>query len=673
MSKKKKGLLASVALPALVLVMTLGIISPQKVFADNLILEEEKLFDIELLLTSSTHSQYELQVSVTNNDSDFDGYVRVMPESNYDRCAYDKEISLAQGTTKQYKLVIPSSGMRSARAKCTVSIVDKKGRELQTETLNNVFAYGDSSLAVGVLTDDMKSLMYVDMGGTPIYLQDDLYSLKLQQLGATDMIDNLDAYNVLLVDQFDTSTLTDEQVEAIYEWVYNGGSLIVGTGEYAKEVLEGLDRNNDLRVDIVETYDQKSGASYMAYNSFEDNVLEVIEQTELTVCVCNNRGSSYDFYEAYEMAGLAKGYGDGSISILYFSFTDPYLQSSEMYAELTSSFIEGVFSTTVDNAASWYGGFSSTDMYYEITTIFDKINAAMTKVHMGIFFFITLIYVAVIGPVAYYILRAKKKQILYWVVVPALSVVMVMLLVVASRFYATSKYRGISVTVADASGTGVAETFLMAFSSGNKEWSKKTVEDTHYIQESSYSYDYSDNYKNRIVDANDGWYIGGNPSRSFDEMYYLLTRDNHAQGSFDSRGVEIDNFDNISGVLTNNTGKDMDFVLVTNGSKVYIVKNVPNGAEVDYTQLDQADDFYSRYKDPNIDQYIYNVIHNAYYDYSGEGTREDVDELSALYFGLMQCYAKGDLVVVGVTSDYEKVLDREVDETAYGCLYTVLK
>ena len=49
----------------------------------------------------------------------------------------------------------------------------------------------------------------------------------------------LDQLDVLLISNFDTGTLSGDQVKAVWEWVSKGGVLLLGTGERAEDVMYG--------------------------------------------------------------------------------------------------------------------------------------------------------------------------------------------------------------------------------------------------------------------------------------------------------------------------------------------------------------------------------------------------------------------------------------------------
>ncbi len=53
---------------------------------------------------------------------------------------------------------------------------------------------------------------------------------------------------------------------------------------------------------------------------------------------------------------------------------------------------------------------------------------------------------------------------------------------------------------------------------------------------------------------------------------------------------------------------------------------------------------------------------------------EDYDAIAALGTGIWEVFSREDLsgtVVIGVTENWEKAVDDDCGETAYGCLYAV--
>lgn len=45
---------------------------------------------------------------------------------------------------------------------------------------------------------------------------------------------------MLLISNFDTGTLSGDQVKAVWEWVSKGGVLLLGTGERAEDVMRAF-------------------------------------------------------------------------------------------------------------------------------------------------------------------------------------------------------------------------------------------------------------------------------------------------------------------------------------------------------------------------------------------------------------------------------------------------
>lgn len=62
-----------------------------------------------------------------------------------------------------------------------------------------------------------------------------VYDLPDTELG-------LDQLDVLLITDFNSETLTEEQTEAIWEWVHRGGILLFGTGARGDETLSAFSK-----------------------------------------------------------------------------------------------------------------------------------------------------------------------------------------------------------------------------------------------------------------------------------------------------------------------------------------------------------------------------------------------------------------------------------------------
>ena len=120
--------------------------------------------------------------------------------------------------------------------------------------------------------------------------------------------------------------------------------------------------------------------------------------------------------------------------------------------------------------------------------------------------------------------------------------------------------------------------------------------------------------------------------------------------------------------MTNGTSRDFQYFAVINDNVLYIYENLPAGEthtleQVVYTSGQQS-----------YDTLIEAYRHDYMSDYVFGRRGKDYDEIAALGTGIWEVFSREDLsgtVIIGVTRNWEKAVDDDCGETAYGCLYAV--
>ena len=186
-----------------------------------------------------------VNITVENNGDNFEGRVQLIipqPFSEYESKSfmYEKDLSLAAGTSKTVSLTIPASSTLKAM---TVRIVNGKEKVLYKKDFSVLGLTGINSINIGVLSDDFSALSY--LSGRSLYFSSDNKSIdtRICELSSESFPDDskaLDMMDFILITNYSTDKLSTEQLNALGQWVNNGGTLILGTGSTAGKVLSGL-------------------------------------------------------------------------------------------------------------------------------------------------------------------------------------------------------------------------------------------------------------------------------------------------------------------------------------------------------------------------------------------------------------------------------------------------
>src|SRR3989440_3164409 len=185
-----------------------------------------------------------VQISLSNNGPDFSGMLSIAAPSPFGgpgnlTSTYRKTITLANGAQKQVTMYVPLNfGAPGSTQSIKINLLDDNGNVVrsQTSTLTSV---GENDVFVAVLSDQ-------NLGFNPLYsisLPNQGGSMVVEPLNASTMPDTtsiLKNFNLIVLDNFTTSNLSNDQLAALQTWVNQGGALIEVGGPEWRRTLSTL-------------------------------------------------------------------------------------------------------------------------------------------------------------------------------------------------------------------------------------------------------------------------------------------------------------------------------------------------------------------------------------------------------------------------------------------------
>src|SRR6266480_3904385 len=151
---------------------------------------------------------------------------------------YKEPISLANGAQKQITTYIPITLESQLAYQITVKLLDSYGNVVRMQT-GTITAFGSRDVFVGILSDQSS-------GFNPLYsvaLPSQGGSMIVETLNASTMPDTmvvLKNFDLIVLDNFTTSSLDSNQLIALQTWVNQGGALIEVGGPEWKRTLSAL-------------------------------------------------------------------------------------------------------------------------------------------------------------------------------------------------------------------------------------------------------------------------------------------------------------------------------------------------------------------------------------------------------------------------------------------------
>lgn len=503
-------------------------------------------------------------VHITSKKKDFEGTVRIVIPGDMDygtgSVAFEKSVMLSEG---QQKAVAMSVSNSTGSNNIYLQIDNAKGKNMINQRITMVNQSNISALA-GVLTDDYTALNYLDKkvvmkSGSDSY---DIQLVELDEESVPEQASGLEALSYLIINSYDTSKLSTDQIAAIEGWVRQGGILVLGTGpdyqrtlsavpkELADVTVSGMaegmlcTKDDEEKVDVVD-FDESAGIVKL---SVEDGVKidNVLSQKNL---IWNHK------------------FGNGSVVVTAFNLgmqpVSGWTGKDEM-AELLLN--------EITDAAGFerIGKLNNGDSYWYNQNVLrmlrddETVNIAMIMVILVLF--------AAFLPISYLILKKMDRRGLLWSLIPAGAVFFTVLIFLATSNVRIRYPKESSITTLQQEGKekNIKQNVRMSILvPAVKRVDLKLAESISNLRSNS-SYDYYNygnsqvdlDYKSVIKEDAQGYTIGIKNQETFQSSYFTM-ENTDAQPTGDGISSElVRSFSGISGKITNNTGRDLKGVMV---------------------------------------------------------------------------------------------------------------
>lgn len=350
-----------------------------------------------------------LAIDVTNNGSDLEGTVEVETSSSLGgkggppggTAIYQTPISLASGATKHLRTEVTEDQQGSI----TIRVIER-GRMVGSQT---VLPLNSTSVLIGVLSDQPSSLgglASINPGGL---------STGVVHLTAADIPDSgilLRPFDLLAIDDFATDTLTAGQRAAIGDYVIDGGALLLGTGGSWHKTLGGVPS----AVLPMQVTGSGIHAAIKALGGL----------TGVEVASGSLTGSTPWLSEGNQPLLVEKAVGGGWVEMATFDWNQDSIAGwSGTSALLRQAFVRASFGVDAAQIASMGGGSPGGSLAQRGSNL-SQVLSNLPTLDLPAWWLIgslILLYVLLVGPINYFVLRAINRRALAWVTVPAIALV----------------------------------------------------------------------------------------------------------------------------------------------------------------------------------------------------------------------------------------------------------
>ncbi len=640
----------------------------------------EGVFSGDVKVLKQEDGKYVVQVTVENSGEDFTGTVQAIFGAGFDNCAYNTEITLPAQGKKQFTISVAERSVNTVYGLCGLNFIDETGEVIQSISLKDVFGNVRSGISVGILSDQYSDLTYMDAEGEPFYIQGRNYPLSLVELDNDNLTGYLDGLYFLIIDRYNVSVLSEENIQAIQDWVSDGGWLILGTGAYAEQTLTGFGKDF-IDVDLMDISEpgEENIASDNAdkYGYYYNYVYSAgVDFTQMAIADINyNRMTANGpVFESKETPAVCCSLGDGTVTILYYSLGEKELQ------KLSTYMVQNIYQESMVNSSSYSYYPDAMNMENTGQRALSFIDSRNSDVDFTWLKVLVFVYVVLVGPVLYLILRKCKRSEWYWVGVPALGVLFIAGVYFFGRGVRVSEVKAYSVTVQQ-TNSNREETYFLAYCSGVKPWEIRLNDsyDTAGAGYRGYSYYFSsaagtDDYYYIVDNDSDGLSVGIKPNGNFDNGFLYASGKAESKGAFSSEGLTgFDSSGKASGTATNGTGYDLAYMAIVSDTRIMVFSDVKAGETLDIEQAVTE----GRCVYQSTPAYLDSLLHDMVCIYDNISYYEQED-MAALLIGIGTAMEKkkesNDIILItGVIKDYEKAVADKCNEISYGCLYSYIQ
>ncbi|MGE4214906.1 MAG: hypothetical protein AB7E42_09035 [Anaerotignaceae bacterium] len=574
-------------------------------------------FDSKYIVGKSTPFKF----IVTNNGSDFKGELQMKVYLFESSERYSSQyaifyipIELSKNATKEVEM---TAQVASITTFFTASLVDEKDNVICVKNFNAT-AKDPSTVWTGVLSDSPAELVYIKQNDSYYNQQTAYYGADGVEYFDTIYLDSktlpndssvLNNFRMLIINDFNTENLSQEQKDAIAQWVNEGGMLILGTGASAKKVLSGLGNTTNFTV------------SDEATNVSLENIGQILVQDVsnlggITVSDAQMKDASSLLEVDGRVITSSAKIGNGNVILHSFDLGKaPIPEVGE---------IEVLLRTIYESENPNIFNLSYVDDKYGYNPVSDRAGrmAPEKGSMMNIIFIIIGVYVVFVGPILYIVLKKKDKRERGWVIIPIVAMAITVVIYVAGgNSYYRSSIINLASEVTIENGKNYAQAQIYGgLRSGEKGSLEFTADEDFDIDVSEI--DYGERYGDEEVCAlkintdskSEITYYG---KASWDLNTFATEKTIDMGGALEANiGLKGDT---LVGSITNNTNFDFEDIVLHVGTVYNKIDSCMSGetVEVNYKieSLDlQNGNYYNSYEEL---QKLFGV-EDGYYNFGGD-------------------------------------------------------
>lgn len=564
------------------------------------------------------YSFAQVKVELKNAGEFFAGIIQLGIPQSEAGILYTKNFEISASGTKTISMFMP---VNIQTEKLRFEILDRSGKSLLKKDIEtNV--YSQDKIFVGVLAADPGAVNYIAADANSTY-----FYLNMNTMPADYRA--LDALNILIINRYEISQLSVGQYVAITEWVRDGGTLVIGTGDGAAGFLGSFAQKYSMAVSGVQELEisfvdrTKEDMEELVRTRLISDGYSIEEQIWMNFWTAYSAGTYENKSEGIEIGPVAnKKVANMSIISAYLELVRRYWITTKV-AEIVvqngitlesassvpimQSIIDGKgkvivssFDLAIDpSCVGLQEQISSTILSYaavEDKTIYNTfltsiLGSAKGKVPNTIIYIIFLGIYVILTLSTIVILNAKNKTKKLFVTIPLYSIVICLAFVFMGMGTRINKLHSSYFNITEIKNDGKAEVekYFDVTVPENKVYKLKLRE-----KKDIYNVNITNRNTSLVSSDNDSYntYITASDSKvdvRFDGISTFDTKTFSTSETIETADVfevALNCWENeYGGAIINKTGEDFEYVFVITKSAVIYVGEMDKGEKISETKL----------------------------------------------------------------------------------------
>lgn len=372
-----------------------------------------------------------LQVTVKNNGADFSGDMAINSANSYEAAsAIVVPIDIAAGEEKTFTFYQDGLADYSYSDADLFAFYEgsvEKGKKVAykgTKRLQSNFL-DPSATFIYTLTDKSDRLSaFLRLSTFVVQSSVEVFNInQLKDYTFPEDSQGLAMANVIVVDEVAIADLTQKQQESLLKWVQDGGTLLLGAADQIDATAGILKEYLPLSLSQEMTSISAEALTKLSGGGIFTQPISVYSSTSsersLPVLTENNT-----------VLAAKKKIGSGEIIQTAFSLGDQPLASMDGYAALIAKMID---IQNISQQGMMRQGQSSLDQIsYELRNINELFPSF--EVSVSYMLIVIILYILIIGPLLYVVLKKMDKREHAWWIIPSISIVLsIVLFIVGAK------------------------------------------------------------------------------------------------------------------------------------------------------------------------------------------------------------------------------------------------